>query len=405
MTALLSTAARAHLAKGELEAAASAFEQAMQGSASPEEALTACAEAARLRLALGQVKRANALVERALRGLPDTDAGRRRPFLILLSALYRWRGMPDTAQEVLSRAAPAAPANTPGPIEVDALLEQTQILLARGLLQPALALAESASAAARPLDPPAPAEAALVLAQCQLTLGLLAPAAAAASTLAKRARELGDPYTEGRALTVLGAALVEQRDYRRALPAHTNAVRLHQQSGHRPGFAASMGGLGLCHLGLGAPAQGVQCLNQAIRLCAALEAPAAEAAWRVHLDAALVRLERTELRIQELHRFIEVVRALRDEAWEAALRCELGLCYRDILDHAEAARCFDASLTLSRRRADPHTTCIDLTHLAESLLALGRPDEALTLLNEALELPQDPAHLARAKALHARATG
>jgi tetratricopeptide (TPR) repeat protein len=393
--------AELHLRRGELEASALAWEAAAvetpQGQGTYALAASHAAQAARARLALGQLRRAHTLAQRWLALAPDTDPVASGLLTVVLASIARWRADPAQATALLRGL---EDAHASASLQIDVLHERARIALATGSPTGALAFVEAASELADAAgDLARLGETRLLDAEARLVAGAWPAVVAATGSLARQARAAGDPWTEGRALTLLGAALVEQRDYRRAQPTHTAALRLHQQTGHRPGAAASTGGLALCHLGLGAPAQGAQLLNQAIRLCAVLEDPAAEAAWRVQLDRTLVTLERAELRIQELLRFVEVVRALGDEAWEAALLRNLGEACREILDHERALGWYTAALASSERRQDLLGQSLDLTEVGRTLLTLGKPDEARGHLLEALKLPVPPdaPHLALAR--------
>lgn len=202
----------------------------------------------------------------------------------------------------------------------------------------------------------------------------------------KSARASGDPLAEAWALTELGRACVEVRLYPKARALHETALRLHTRADDRPGAAASLGGLGLCYLGTGAPADGVRRLNQAIVLCAELGDLAAESAWRAHLDGALVLLEREEHRIVELRRWIEVARQLGDAGLQAALHCELGNSLRSVRDPTAALVAYGSALALSETRGDPGAQAIDHANLGRAHRELGDEASAREAFRRALEL-------------------
>lgn len=231
------------------------------------------------------------------------------------------------------------PSNTTLWHEQHALLAAT-VALHHGDPAPALAL------------PPGAVEHDLLRAEALLAAGDLRRAAAHAQSLVKRARALQQPVDEARALTLLGRALVDLRDYRSGRVAHEAALALHRISGDLGGVAASTGGLGLCAMGTGSLARGTQLLLQAITACADSEAWAAEAAWRAHLDDALVLLEREEMRADQLVRYVEVVRLLGDAARERTLLQTLAVTRRAVNDRPGAVEAWEALARAHERAGD-----------------------------------------------------
>ncbi|MCA9560926.1 MAG: hypothetical protein KC583_20400, partial [Myxococcales bacterium] len=144
--------------------------------------------------------------------------------------------------------------------------------------------------------------------------------------------------------------------------------------------------LGLCKLGTGGTADAVPLLTRAIDGCRATGDLPAEAAWRAHLDHALVLLQRTEWRARELRRFVEVVRALGDEAGTASLLCELGNTLREVRDLEGSAAAHAASLAISEARGDAHAASIDHANLGWTALAADDLDAAHAAFRRALEL-------------------
>ncbi|MGC6492694.1 MAG: tetratricopeptide repeat protein [Myxococcota bacterium] len=207
----------------------------------------------------------------------------------------------------------------------------------------------------------------------------------------KAARQAKDHVNTGRILTSLGRLLVDLRAYDEGRTAHLSALRIHERVGNTMGCAASLGGLGLVHLGKGMTADGAQALRQAIHRCEQLHALAAEAAWRQHLDAALVLLQREELRIRELQAFIRVIQRLGDTQREAALWCELGNTWRDIRDPDAALPCYEAALRLSSITADDITLAVDHYNLGCTYALLERHEESRQSFEAALHAaPEGP---------------
>ena len=167
---------------------------------------------------------------------------------------------------------------------------------------------------------------------------------AAAAKLAKaaldKAAEAGLREEHTRALAVLGRAFVERREYARAKPFHTAALERFRQVGDMRGAAASLGGLGLCKLGIGNTADAVPLLRQAITLLHDEQAWQAESAWRVHLDHTLRLLDRAQMRITELWAWVPVAEALGDDALRHSLLSDLVSSCEDVGDQpgADAAR-------------------------------------------------------------------
>lgn len=168
-----------------------------------------------------------------------------------------------------------------------------------------------------------------------------APAEAAAAAAAWARRPGHDTYATAEATTLLGRCLVELRDYPRATVAFRTALPLHRAIGSLPGVVACLGGLGLCDLGTGhgLASRGAMSLFQAVTLASELGDDAAEAAWRTHLDHALVVLDRTEQRVAELGRFRAVVRRLGDRAWEASLARDQAGCWAALRDDPRRLAC------------------------------------------------------------------
>jgi tetratricopeptide (TPR) repeat protein len=247
---------------------------------------------------------------------------------------------------------------------------------------------------------PDPALPPLLQAEFLLRRGEAAAARAAATAVVRAARAVDDGELEDDALTLVGRSLVELRDYARARPILLDALQRHERRGCRPGMVDCLGALGLVSLGLAETSRGAQRLTQAAALAAELDLLPLEAAWRVHLDHALVLLERMEWRARELRRFIEVVAQLGRPAWEASLWCELGHTLRSVRDARGARDAYARALALSRHREDPLAISVDLTNLGRVHLDLGAWSEARALLEEALQVgPADAPHLQAARAV------
>ncbi|HMV70120.1 MAG TPA: tetratricopeptide repeat protein, partial [Myxococcota bacterium] len=164
------------------------------------------------------------------------------------------------------------------------------------------------------------------------------------------------------------------------------------------GLVDALGALGLASMGLDEMSRGAQRLTQAIALADGM--PALEAAWRVHLDRALVLLERMEWRARELRRFIQVVAALDQPRWEASLWCELGNTLRAVRDPQGAADAHREALTRSRALGDARLISADLANLGRVHLDLGAWREARRLLEEAVATgPADADHVRSARAV------
>jgi tetratricopeptide (TPR) repeat protein len=281
------------------------------------------ARAARLHARLGRLDLAAAALDRARALGPDTDDVR-----LATAALALHRGRPADAEAAAGAVAPDAAPD----VRADALGLLAEAAEARGRLDEAQRLLADAAPAG------ADARRAVRLRVARLLVGTGDPGAVrAVQALVADARAAGDAPTEADALTALGRALVDRRDYARAWPAHQGALALHGRTGDRLGAAASLGGLGLCRLGTRAVAEAASHLQRAVSLCAEAGAPAAEAAWRTHLDEVLVLLDRAEWRARELERFVAIVRELDDPVRLVRLLRALGDVHTELLrpDRAE----------------------------------------------------------------------
>jgi len=248
--------------------------------------------------------------------------------------------------------------------------------------------------------------ASLARAEVELRDGRWIEARAAAQAALKAARAAQDPAGTADAMTLLGNALVELRDYDRARPFLDAALAAHQAASCAPGSRECLGGQGLIAFGTGLPALAGQKLTLAVTLAAEGDALAAEARWRAHLDDVIVHLQREEWRIRELERYIEVCGRLGDTTREAALWCELGNTLRRLKRAPEAVPALERALALSRAAEDAPTQSVDLANLGQALIEAGDPVAAAARLQEALTLgPTDAPHLAVAAATLARLGG
>lgn len=246
----------------------------------------------------------------------------------------------------------------------------------------------------------------LASAEVELRDGRCVDARAAAQAALKAARAAQDAAATADAMTLLGNALVELRDYDRARPFLDAALAAHQAAGCAPGSRECLGAQGLIAFGTGLPALAGQKLTQAVTLASEGDALAAEARWRAHLDDVIVHLQREEWRVRELERYLEVCARLGDKTREAALWCELGNTLRRLKRAPAAIAALERALALSREAGDAATQSVDLANLGQALLEAGDPDAAAAQLREALTLgPTDAPHLAVAAATLARLSG
>lgn len=147
-------------------------------------------------------------------------------------------------------------------------------------------------------------------------------------------------------MSMLGRAYVELRDYPRARAAYATALLAHQAARDVEGTILCLGGLGLCALGLGAPADAAQHLQQAIALCERSRNAPAELAWHPHLDAALAQLHRGALRIPRLTRWV----ALLDAAGQTSAAAEITVRLAEVaLDQHELTVARDALRSATER--------------------------------------------------------
>ncbi len=141
------------------------------------------------------------------------------------------------------------------------------------------------------------------------------------------ARAANDRVSETSLTGLLGRALVDLRDYGRARPILEATVRLAAATGQARVAAAALGGLGLCRLGdprsSASWAEASTFLRRAVADCAQHGDPAAESAWRAHLDEVLVGMGRNDERIRELPRWIAVLERLGHLERAGAARQEL----------------------------------------------------------------------------------
>lgn len=360
----------------------------------PLEAARAYGWLARCHTALGQRALAAEAADRAVdRGqdAADPDAGS-PAVLAFVATTWRGVGSAHTARQLAVRALTWARAAEHPATEVDALVELALAHLdgagpaavAPALLDEALDLARTHRLPARHWE--------ARFARALATLVVQGPHAALPGLrrIATQAQKGSLRHVEAQALTALGRAHVELRDYDAGFTAHTAALERHRATGHRPGTAASLAGLGLCAMGTGDPAWGAQRLTQAIAMFTEVGNKAAEAAWRAHLDDALVLLQRSERRLSELERFIAVVTELGDTAWAAELHRRRGLVFLEVSDTDRALQALDQGLALARTLDDPVLQADSHAARAQVLLHLERFEQAAAALTTALDtLPAD----------------
>jgi tetratricopeptide (TPR) repeat protein len=290
--------------------------------------------------------RGPAAVDGLLRRLPDDDpaspfARALAPFAIAW-ALVDPRALPDHD----------APPDAPEPWATRARLARVQRALLRGEGDAARLAEDAARSATTPADV---VDARLARAHASLfALRHLPPQADASSLLRRALAEATHALKvataaaarerEADALSVAARCLVDLRDYAKGRALHEAALAHHEALGQRPGVVASLGGLGVALLGLHETARGAVRIFQAVTLARDLDLLAVEAAWRVQLDHVLVLLDRTETRIEELERTIEVARGLGDEPWRARLLADQAEAAASVRDRARAhARWRDAA--------------------------------------------------------------
>lgn len=233
--------------------------------------------------------------------------------------------------------------------------------------------------------------------------GPAAPTAPLAA-LQRTATDAGWVRLAADSASLVARILTDQRDYRRAQAAHQEVLEQHTRHRDVGGVVGALGGLGLCAVGTGQPALGVQRLTQAVTKARSLGALGAEAAWRRHLDEALVHLERYPHRIRELKRYLQVATALEDDGLTHHLLHAVGQSYRQMGEPSEAVPWLRRALGITRQRGGP--TAADAAWLGIALAESGVEDEARGLLQAALaEAPTEAEPFGAARRMLARPPG
>ncbi len=298
------------ISANDLRLAARAWKE--RASTEPDGTL-ASIRAARLWLEVGRLTPAIA-VRDALRDLPLEPAAA-VAFTALHALVLSHTGEADAGWQAARSAHDLAPDDD------EVRLDAAACALAAGRLGEAEALL-----AHRAPHPLAGRHSTLV-ALLRLAKGQAAGAVVPLRSAIGAARAADDRVSETALTGLLGRALVDLRDYGRARPILEATVRLAAATGQARVAAAALGGLGLCRLGdprsSASWAEASTFLRRAVADCAQHGDPAAESAWRAHLDEVLVGMGRNDERIRELPRWIAVLERLGHLARAAAAREEL----------------------------------------------------------------------------------
>ncbi|MBN1420303.1 MAG: CHAT domain-containing protein, partial [Planctomycetes bacterium] len=210
---------------------------------------------------------------------------------------------------------------------------------------------------------------------------------------ARAARGLGDADEIARALANLGNLALRQGNAPRALAEFRLALQAHREGKRRDPSreAVFLEDVGLALGEIGEREQALASYRKALDVLAGAEGREADRARaRNGLKVAALLRDGDRARAREqCESAREILERIGDRGLLAAAVNNLGNLRADAGEHEEAVALFRRSLALRDPAADPLGRAICLSNLGESLLELGRRDEARAAVDEALGLLEE----------------
>jgi tetratricopeptide (TPR) repeat protein len=197
------------------------------------------------------------------------------------------------------------------------------------------------------------------------------------------ARRLGDRSGEGTALTNLGAALQEVRQFEEAITACQDAAAIYRETGDRNGEASALNNLG-------------QALQRVRRFQEAIDAHQDDLAIRRETgdrNGEARALNNLGSALEEVRRFEEAITACQDAAaiyretgdrhGEGMALNNLGLALQEVRRFEEAITACQDAAAIYRETGDRYSEGMALTILGAALREVRRFEEAITACQDA----------------------
>jgi CHAT domain-containing protein/tetratricopeptide (TPR) repeat protein len=197
-------------------------------------------------------------------------------------------------------------------------------------------------------------------------------------------KELKDVRFEGVTLGKLGLALNRVGEFGRARAVLERALELSRASTTPIAEAAALSDLGTAYLATGEPTRALVVQEQSVALCRKLKDAGGELQALNSLSMSYFKMGILDRSRSYILKTLKGYESLHDRAGIARSRSNLGVLLTEENHPAEGLVQIRQAITIRRELKDSRGTAISCVSGAETLLRLGRANDALPLLQEAL---------------------
>lgn len=198
-------------------------------------------------------------------------------------------------------------------------------------------------------------------------------------------RSLGDREGEASSLNNLGIALRDMGQAAEALEVLLQSLEVANATQHTRQQAYAQLNIGISLAQLGDAAAAVERFNDVLRLAEPGDDRGIECSARVELGEAHISLGRHDEGLRQLHRAWQLAEKTANAGDLALVMRALGAAHQGLGAFATAEERLHAALTLARQLGDLDLVADTLRLLGKNQLLQGRPNDALFLLDEALQ--------------------
>lgn len=197
-------------------------------------------------------------------------------------------------------------------------------------------------------------------------------------------REAGEKKTQARILSALARARLNLGESEAALGLLRQALELSREQGDRHGEANALQQTAACYLRRGELQKALELYLQVLDLWELLGDRAQVGEVLSNLGATEIHLGNPDKALEHYTRALQIHQAMKNAAWEAYALWDIGWIYHLRQEHEIALDYYTNAYEISA--GNPPTRALALQGMGRARLALGQAQEAVELLESALEL-------------------
>lgn len=199
-------------------------------------------------------------------------------------------------------------------------------------------------------------------------------------------QQIGDKRGEGRALSNLANTYSFEGDIHLALPYYERALAIQRQIGDRLNEGNTLGGLGAAYRNLGEIEKAIEMQRAALAILEETGDRRGKANTLTNLGVASFDLGQMQESINYFQQAVQIFREIGDRRGEESSLLNMGTAYHTLAQFERAGVALQDALTIARALGDSPRLGDILSSLGEVCILLGRQDDAVKYLEEAVDL-------------------